>query len=315
MTDSSLTGMPLLAPAASVLCLWVTAAWIAALASPGLIARTAALAPQQRALALLALALAPPVAALLVTAATFAAPLSAVMVGTHCHAGHCGTHVPVATIPPGYAPVATVAFMLLLALVTGSAVLAFRRMEASSRALAMLATPLQHARVRVLQSERIFAACCGVMRPSIVVSSGLVARASAADLRIILLHERAHWRRGDNLRLLLAQLAMWPWPQYRRTPLLNALRGAADEACDAVAARTVGSAERVAHTLARMREWHGGRLESERECTARIAALTRPAHTISPFPTLPIAALACMLVVALLPGAVHHAAEICLSWF
>src|SRR5262249_31609550 len=55
-----------------------------------------------------------------------------------------------------------------------------------------------------------FAVTCGWVRPRILVSTGLAAALTAAEIGAVLAHEREHLRHRDPLRLLAARLvAAW----------------------------------------------------------------------------------------------------------
>lgn len=72
--------------------------------------------------------------------------------------------------------------------------------------------------IRVLSSPRPLAFTVGLWHPQIVVSEGLVARLSGAELRAVLFHERSHAHRRDPLRLLVVRFladALWFLPVAR----------------------------------------------------------------------------------------------------
>lgn len=60
-------------------------------------------------------------------------------------------------------------------------------------------------RLDVVADVRPFSFCYWFLRPRICVSTGLIARLDPAELAAVLLHERAHLRRRDPLRLLVAR--------------------------------------------------------------------------------------------------------------
>jgi len=66
-------------------------------------------------------------------------------------------------------------------------------------------TGAQH--VHCIAGEAPLAFCAGILRPSIFVTSGLVAYLRAGELDAVLLHERHHSRRHDPLRQALRQSA------------------------------------------------------------------------------------------------------------
>jgi hypothetical protein len=103
--------------------------------------------------------------------------------------------------------------------------------------------------VRLLASEAAVSLAVGAIRPHILVSQGLVDALPPAGLDCVLAHERAHARRRDALRALLAHAASWPLPPRLRRELLDALRLAAERACDEAAAAQAGDRLLVAETI------------------------------------------------------------------
>jgi Zn-dependent protease with chaperone function len=62
-------------------------------------------------------------------------------------------------------------------------------------------------RLDVIAGEDAFAITYGLIRPRILVSTGLAAALAPAEIRAVLVHEREHLRHRDPLRLLAARLA------------------------------------------------------------------------------------------------------------
>ena len=60
-------------------------------------------------------------------------------------------------------------------------------------------------RVDVVADRRSFSFCYWFLRPRICLSTGLVGRLDADELRAVLLHERYHLRHRDPLRLVIAR--------------------------------------------------------------------------------------------------------------
>jgi Zn-dependent protease with chaperone function len=66
------------------------------------------------------------------------------------------------------------------------------------------------ARLDAVAGEEAFAVTYGLIRPRILVSTGLAAALTPAEVRAVLAHEREHLRHRDPLRLLAARLvAAW----------------------------------------------------------------------------------------------------------
>lgn len=101
----------------------------------------------------------------------------------------------------------------------------------------------------VVGSERPFSLTVGLWRPRILLSAALVRALDPLALRVVIEHERAHARRRDALRMLVARLLSWPHLPRLRRALLAELRLAAERACDEAAARRVGDRLRVAETI------------------------------------------------------------------
>jgi Zn-dependent protease with chaperone function len=73
-----------------------------------------------------------------------------------------------------------------------------------------------HNRLFALADTRLYAACVGLWRPAIYVSSGLLDALTPAQARAILAHEESHRLRRDPLRLFICRaigrlLATVPW--------------------------------------------------------------------------------------------------------
>lgn len=102
------------------------------------------------------------------------------------------------------------------------------RAAADSRALRALirsgrqpVPPLMHnaaaalgcaARLDVVAGEEAFAVTYGLIRPRILVSTGLARALTPGEISAVLAHEREHLRSRDPLRLLAARLfAAWGW--------------------------------------------------------------------------------------------------------
>jgi len=124
-----------------------------------------------------------------------------------------------------------VAPLVALLLVAASAVMKNSRHVRGLRALrlapsaelaAAAAGVVPPGRVYLLADARSFAACVGLWRPAIYVSSGLVGSVSPAGLRAAVAHEEAHRRWGDPVRLLALRVALGA---VMPVPWLGALAG------------------------------------------------------------------------------------------
>jgi Zn-dependent protease with chaperone function len=130
------------------------------------------------------------------------------------------------SVPFEFAAVSVVAVSALLAVVGAVRVAwpAFRGGRALRRLLGSSGQPLSAPvlaaveplripdRVDVVASQEAFAVTHGLLRPRILLSTGLVAALEAAELTAVLVHERHHLLRRDPLRLLAARvLAGYGW--------------------------------------------------------------------------------------------------------
>ncbi len=92
----------------------------------------------------------------------------------------------------------------------------------------------------------------GLLRRRILLSASLSEALSPRELRSALAHEAAHLHRRDPLAgMLLAVAGLWG-PPFLARYLLETWRVAAEEACDAVAARRVGDGGLVAEALVKV---------------------------------------------------------------
>ncbi|MFZ2056327.1 MAG: M56 family metallopeptidase [Acidimicrobiales bacterium] len=62
--------------------------------------------------------------------------------------------------------------------------------------------------VQVVSTDEVLCFCIGLLRPRIVVSTGLVNLLDRAELDAVLAHEASHQRRRDPLRLMVASVAI-----------------------------------------------------------------------------------------------------------
>lgn len=106
--------------------------------------------------------------------------------------------------------------------------------------------------VRLLATETPVSLAVGAFRPHVALSEGLVRALERSELAVVLEHERAHARRRDALRGILARACAWAQLPWLRRALLSELRLAAERACDEAAAQRVGDRLLVAQTILRV---------------------------------------------------------------
>lgn len=184
------------------------------------------------------------------------------------------------------------------------------------------ATRTQHGRTRVLPLQAPQAFVLGVLRPTLYVTRGLLSAAHVQHLDAVLAHERAHLRRADPLRMLIANAAL----AFHLPGIAAALRArllrAQEMAADVEAAAAVGSRTRVAQALVELaRAQHAlpGLALAFGACNveARVRRLLdeRP-HRDAPSGSSLLLGVACALaVLASQADAVHHAVERMLGAF
>ncbi|MGH8720298.1 MAG: M56 family metallopeptidase [Burkholderiales bacterium] len=158
----------------------------------------------------------------------------------------------------------------------------------------------------------------GVIRPRVFVSRGLMQNVSSRELKAIVEHERAHGRRHDNLQKWLAFLCTFPSLSQKR-PLAD-LSLAAEQCCDAAAARALGDPLLVAEVLVKVQKlkrrgahdicgFDGSNLE------VRVSALLQPAKEDATHPVLLVMLLAGALgLIVFAPDPLHHLLERLLDW-
>lgn len=102
---------------------------------------------------------------------------------------------------------------------------------------------------RVLGTELPLCLVAGILKPTILLSQGLLAQLSPEQVSVVLQHERAHVARHDVLRRLVAQVGTLLLVSWARTALLRALELSAERCCDERAAAHTGDRVRVAETI------------------------------------------------------------------
>lgn len=142
-------------------------------------------------------------------------------------------------------------------------------------------------RVDIAACAGALAFCYGLWSPRILLSSGLLARLTTAELEAVLLHERVHLLRRDPFRLLLARSLAATFPAISLIPAL-AQRVAAEQevAADQAAVQVQGRPHHLAAALFRLlteaspESWSAGLALSGLSPTSiRLEALIDPAKT------------------------------------
>jgi Peptidase family M48 len=242
--------------------------------------------------------------------------MSALLVPPHCHGGDCRAHVPVfsAGSVGGMIFVAAGSLALFGALL--GCIYGLRLGRRWLRTLFAFSRQRAEAGYRIVESPALLAWCYGLWRPEVFVSRGMIQRLSPRQLETVLAHEQAHAARRDNLRAFALSRATLLWPGALKRRIRADLCGAAEEACDAHAARRVGDPSFVASVIEALQP-AGERLSAghtagfgSSAAEERIAALVGPVHTYSHagIAWLMLAAL-WLLQVAIATGLSHYLVE------
>jgi len=160
----------------------------------------------------------------------------------------------------------------------------------------------------------------GVLRPKTVVSQGLLAEASPADLTVMMEHEHAHQRRHDTLLRVIARFTSTTMLPDSRRSLLAALELSSERACDEESALRVGDRLQVAETLVAMER----RLSAPREnvfvvafgpsgVPERVEALLAPPRQSGAYAMMLAGFVVVIFVVLASFEPLHHATETALG--
>lgn len=196
--------------------------------------------PEASSRLLLAYGVLPPIVAGAVLFVLMHPALSGMLVPPHCHGGACHSHVPVVTVasPGGLLFVAGGAAVFVLGVL--ACLFGLHGGRRWLRTLTAFSRPPREAHCRVIESPERLAWCCGLVRPTIFVSRGLLESLSPAEVAAVLAHEQAHASRRDNLRSFALYWATMLWPRGAKRRVRLDMSDAAELACDSAAARTGG---------------------------------------------------------------------------
>jgi hypothetical protein len=241
-----------------------------------------------------------------------------ILVPAHCHAGSCAPHAPefAGTSLGGVALISGASLALsagLLAMLHG--LRAGRRKLTTLSALSVQDGLRDY---RVLDSPALVAWCCGLFRPQVYVSRGLLQRLTPQQLQAVLAHENAHRARHDNLRTWLLHSITVAWPPRSRRRIRRDFSADTELVCDSVAALQVGDRSQVAAAI-RALQGHAG--EKQADCrwelafgqvdaTVRIRELRRSAANFhSPFRPWLLLCVLSLMQMSILTGLSHFAVE------
>jgi Zn-dependent protease with chaperone function len=190
----------------------------------------------------------------------------------------------------------------------------------TGRALARVSSQRREIGVRVLPFDEPQAFVVGTFSPAVFVTRGLLAEAHREHLAPVLSHERAHVRRRDPLRRLVACLALGFHLPGLAAWLERRLARAHEMAADADAAGEMHSRERVATALVRLARAQKHVLRTvlafgDSDVELRVATLLDCRRRYDqPGKAVLIVGVAMLFVlVAVSAGSVHHGVEIVLG--
>lgn len=212
------------------------------------------LSPASRSLGTLCYALIAPTVVMITAFIQFTPWIAQMPILPHCHDGVCGQHSPLisAQSAGGAALIALAGMLITICLIgaTRALLLAQRRL----RTLFALSNPSTGQDLLIVDTNHLFAWCCGLLRPRIVLSRGLIDTLTEEELQVVLAHEAAHAERLDNLRNLSAQWSTVLWPTAARKRIREDLADDNERACDAAVlsrVRDQGVLQRVVKLVTR----------------------------------------------------------------
>lgn len=269
----------------------------------------------------------PSIAAGVLTAVCFSpSVLAALGMGhDHCtphddvHAHFCVVHLA--------ATAGGVAGWTLVALAAGGVTLVFAQRIVACftqtrllRQVATTGTPVED--VVVVDSRWPLSLAIGVLRPTICLSSKLIETLPEGLLRAVVEHERAHVRRRDALRKLVARLLAVCHAPWTRRDLLADLSLACEQACDEEAGQRVGDRLEVAEAILTVERSFaalgqpplGAVAFGGSNVRARVEALVDESRTSRADVVLALALLAFGVATFLAAEPIHHIAETLLGF-
>jgi Zn-dependent protease with chaperone function len=219
--------------------------------------------PAQRARILFLYAGAPVLAAIALTALCFLPSVLAVVGLGSDHCGTHGHHDHLCFLHLADSAGSSLGWLMLAAAFAWPATEAIRQTRALVRArrplevLALMSTRSRDG-VHVVASTLPFSFAAGILRQRVFVSSGLRDRLLQEELSVVLDHERAHVRRRDGLRKVVARLVSTGHLPHVRRWLIEALDLACEQACDEEAAQRAGDRLRVARAIVAVEQGMSG---------------------------------------------------------
>lgn len=170
--------------------------------------------------------------------------LESALVSSHCH-NDCATHVPVLPFPE----IALLSLGIITAILAVLLVQVIRNLRATLRLQKQLRSlAREDGECFALAHKQPFVFTLGWWKPQIYMTEGLKQHCSQDDLAVVITHEKAHSRRYDNIRLLLATVFTSVLPKKFSKPILDDFHLMIESACDFEASALFGELK-VAETL------------------------------------------------------------------
>ncbi|MTD47485.1 M48 family metalloprotease [Conexibacter sp. W3-3-2] len=117
--------------------------------------------------------------------------------------------------------------------------------------------------VRLIEDDRPFVGCVGVLRPKVLLSTGTISALTAQELAAVLEHERHHARRRDPARAMLARALVEGFAVGSARRLADACEVRRELAADRAALLTA-SPQDLAGALLEGETWPGGGVHEAR---------------------------------------------------
>jgi hypothetical protein len=269
--------LPIVLPLLALILLWVVLGWLFARLYPWMRLLIHTLRPDLRSIFQLVYSLLPLMIAATTAILVFTPFLGGIYLSSHCHDLICDPHVPVLYAGSVGGKLITIVLFGIVFITAMLVVLTTWKNHRSVSALCRLSRSNIHDSFSVLETADIFACSIGNIKPTVLISRGILDRASPDHLRVIVGHELAHGYRLDNLRRFLASTMTIVWPQQQRNQLLGDMEISSEQCCDRDVSRMTGDQSFVAETVRLVNNWRGI-TDSSACCVARINALSETEH-------------------------------------
>jgi len=265
--------LPVVLPIIALFLLWIVLGLLLALLYPAMSSVIQTLRPDLRSIFQLVYALLPLLIAATTAVLVFTPLLGGVYLSSHCHDPGCASHVPVLYAGSvGGKLISWFLFVILFIAVTFF-ILAVWKNYRSVNTLCKLSRSDISNSFNVLETRDIFACSIGMLRPRVLVSRGILDRATPDQLRVIIGHELAHGYRFDNLRRFVVSAVTYSWPYRSRIRLLTDMEQASEQSCDRDVSLMVAGRKIVMETIREVNQWQGGLQTSALTCS-RIKSLS-----------------------------------------